>query len=186
MTAPIEQYLTILEAWTGTEGRHDRVTDDRENPPVWVFSYPGYPVPGGITGFTYGLSSVDNPLWRLGKPETVISVDSESLDWPLAGGFLVKRFRGKSAFEYGDVLRFGERIVDESEMSAVVVFIPTDIPENAGSLKLPDRTINLVQLYPIYEEEIDLIRQHGPEEFLTRDDVDFHDVHRPNLGKISG
>ncbi len=111
----------------------------------------------------------------------MICVNSLDDGWGLAVGFLAMQHRGKAAFAYGSTFELGHRVSMESAMTAFLAFAPTDLPKEATHIKLSDRTLNLVQMYPIYEGEIELVQHAGPVEFLTRSAVDFHDIARPNL-----
>lgn len=180
MMTPIETYLQTLDNITSREARHDRVSLEGEAPPIWVVTYEDWPIAGRITAFTYGLSSVDHPRWRLGRPELMTSVDSDKLAWGLAAGHLVRQHRGEQTFSYGEIYRLGDPIAIDSAMSCVLVFAPRDLPtKEAAQIQLVDRTINLVQMYPIYDEEAVLIKSIGLRDFLAMG-VDFHHVRRPN------
>lgn len=185
--SPIEQYLKTIDSFARHPATHQRITPDDVRPPLWILSYPDEPVEGWRASFSYGLSSVDHPLWRLGKPELMICVNTLDDAWGLAVGFLAMQHRGDAAFAYGSTFELGHRVSGESAMTAFLAFASMDLPKDATHIKLSDRTLNLVQMYPIYEGEIELIRQAGPDAFLTGSAVDFHDIARPNLalGQIS-
>lgn len=178
----IELYLDHLDGLFG-KGDCRKVTDETERPHVWVVGYQDVPEPGSFAGFTYGLSSIDYREWTIGRPELLINVNSSNLDWAIAAGFLAKKHRGLSPFSIGNVLRFGTRITAESEMSAFFVFTSSLLTPEEASIVLPDRKVNIVQLYPIYEEEIALIQREGVANFFARDNLDFADIKRPNLGE---
>jgi hypothetical protein len=183
MKSTIEFYLQRLDELAGTEGQSFLVTDKLEKPPVWVIIYHDSPERGSLTAFTYGLSSSEHPDWKLGYPELMICVDSRDLNWGLAIGHLAKTFRGQSPFTYESIYRFGEKIAKESEMSAFVVFAPSIVEQEDARIELPDRTINLVQMYPIYEEEIDDIKFEGFPKFLNRIE-DVYDVKRKRAARV--
>ena len=178
----IDPYLNRTDALFGA-GEYFKVTSEAERPHVWVVTYRDVPDEGSLTALTYGLSSIDHPLWKVGRPEVLISVNSSNPDWALAAGFLVKRYRGSCPFSMGNVLRFGSSITAESQMSAFFVFASSLLSPDEGAISLPDRRVNVVQIYPIYEEEIGLIEQEGVPAFFGRDGVDFVDVQRRNLGE---
>jgi len=182
MESSIEQYLEHLDKLVGKEGQPFEITEQDQRPAIWVYNYIGVPETGNITAFTYGLSSVEYPEWIRGRPELLINVASNNIDWALAAGFLVKKYRGRCPFSYGNIIRFGERITKESEMTAFFVFAPSLFDQEETYVKLPDRTINLVQIYPIYEEEIELITSVGVQNFFQNEEIDFCDVHRQNMG----
>ncbi len=69
-------------------------------------------------------------------------------------------------------------------MSAFLVSIPTVIERDQTHIDLPDRAINLVQVYPIYEEEIEIINRTHYKEFFMQDDINFSNVVRENTGVL--
>ena len=180
-SSPIEQYLEAIDSFARHPATHQRITPDGVDPPLWILSYSDEPQEGWRASFSYGLSSVDHHLWRLGKPELMICVNTVDDAWGLAVGFLAMQHRGIAPFAYGSTFELGHRVSAESAMTAFLAFAPMDLPKEATKIKLSDRTLNLVQMYPIYEGEIELVQQAGPVAFLTESAVDFHDITRPNL-----
>jgi hypothetical protein len=180
MKSPLEQYLDRLDELVGKKAEYYRITEEQELPSIWVVVYKDTPDEGNLTAFTFGLSSSNHAAWKLGRPELVISVNSSNIDWGLAIGFLVKRFQGKCPFSYGNAIRFGESICDESTMSAFFVFAPTILEKDQTHIHLPDRVINIVETYPIYEEEMRIIEQIGAQRFFMQESVDFSNIRRPN------
>jgi hypothetical protein len=183
MKPPVEQYLEHLEQMVGIQGEYHLITETGDSPAVWSIVYRDTPENGNLTAFTFGLSSGNHPDWRLGRPELVVNVNSNNINWGLAIGFLVKRFRGKCPFSYGNIIRFGEPICDESAISAFLIFMPTILEKNQAQVHLDDRTINIVQAYPIYEEEIKSIEQMGAQRFFMQGSIDFCDVQRRPMPK---
>src|SRR6185295_7090236 len=114
MKSSVEFYLEWLDELAGKEGEYHLITDEKETPPLWVMIYQDMPEAGSLSAFTYGLSSVDHPDWKLGCPELVVCVDSKDKNWGLAVGYLAKKYRRISAFSYGTIHRFGEKISPES------------------------------------------------------------------------
>lgn len=74
---------------------------------------------------------------------------------------------GHAAFAYGSTFELGHRVSADSAMTGFLAFASMDLPKDATHIRLSDRTLNLVQMYPIYEGEIELIRQAGPGAFLS-------------------
>jgi hypothetical protein len=175
-------YLDHLTEWAGREPEGNRITADGVEPPVFTFSCRGRFGEDTISGFTYGLSLVSHPEWLLGRPELFISMDSDKSDWVLAAGYIASAGRGKERYSAGDVFDLGDPISpDESEMSVLLLFVVTDLEPEFARVELPDGVINLVQLYPMYESELALLRDKGAAEILSTDDVNFHDPRRPPL-----
>jgi hypothetical protein len=181
MLSSIELFLNRLDGLVCGQPEYYLVTPRDVRPPLWSIIYRDFPMDGGITAFTYGLSSVDHPDWQAGKPELVLSVASGSLDWGLAIGHLALSMRGEHPFSYGSIIDFGERIAEDSQMTGFLVFSPTVLPLEACRIELPDRTINLVQLYPLYRQEIELLQEADPADFFLREDLDLYSVDRPAM-----
>lgn len=149
---------------------------------ITAITYIGLPEPGMLTAITYGISLADHPEWRLGKPELCITVRSDDVIWARAVGFLAEQLRGDCPFCYGDTLNFGERVTDESDMTAFVVFAPAAMERDAF-LDIDvgdDRPINIAGCYPIHESERQFIRANGLEPFWKLD-WDMYDVRRPSV-----
>jgi hypothetical protein len=183
---PIEEYLAALDELTGgVEPKNVLITEDHERPPLWVFIYRDLLEPKSITAFTYGLSDEDHSHWVKGKPELVISVHSQDERWAVAMGFVAKKLRGECAFRYGQVVRFGDRIAPETEMDAFLVFAPSVLDEDQRHIVLSDRTINIAQMYPIYEDEINLIESAGAGTLFDNEDYDPYSANRPSTFRWS-
>ena len=177
----IEAYLKYLDDLACKTGEYSLITAADEMPPVWIIKYKNLIEPCSLTTFTYGLSSVDHKEWTYGRPELILHVKSENIDWPITLGNVVRLFRGTCAFSYGEIIRFERRLTYDTEMSAFFVFAPSVVEQKDAAIMLPDRSINLVQLYPIYEDEIPLITNLGPTKVFMNPDTDFSDVKRRML-----
>lgn len=182
MKSQFEQYIEHLDNMVGQSARYYRVTDDEESHPIWVVIYADTPQQESLTAFTFGLSSSNFAEWVKGRPELVISVETNSIDWGLSIGYLVKQFRNSCPFSLGNVIRFGDKISKESEMSAFLIFFPTILEREQSRVHLSDRTINIVQAYPIHEGEIAIVEKLGAEQFFMQESIDFENIGRPNSG----
>jgi hypothetical protein len=179
----IEKYLDHLDSQAGVEPEFRKISDADDYPPLHVITYRDTPEKGSITAFTAGLSAVSHPDWKLARPELAICVDTEDESWGLAVGYTAYRLRGKCPFCYGDTIRFGERISDESEMSAFFVFAPSIMEKEMMQIELPEWKISIAQMYPIYEGEIELIEKEGLEKFFLDKNINFYDVQRRDISK---
>jgi hypothetical protein len=184
MGSRIETYLNRLDELTGRAAEYNLMTAPGEAPPLWVIWYREYPDSGMITAFTYGLSSVDHPEWTLGRPELVVAVRGSSTDWGTAAGYIAREMRGELPFSYGSILDFGERISDDSDMSAFFIFAPIALSPQECALELPDGRVNLVQLYPVYSEELVLLQERGVQAFFFQKDIDLYDTRRPAVDSL--
>jgi hypothetical protein len=174
-----DQYLKALDDLIGGGGRIHEITDPDEADPVLVVAYHGVPEQDHTTAFSFGLSSAKHSEWCFGKPELMISVNSNDHAWALCMGEIIKNYRDKCLFEYGTILHFRQRVVDECPMTSFFVFASSLFNKMQQRLVLSDRTINLAQMYPIYEEEASLVNEVGVENFFWEMGIDFCDIGRP-------
>lgn len=150
-------------------------------PQVVCMTYRDVPEAGHITGVTYGLSEVPHDDWKFGRPELIITVQSLDISWPLAVADMANRLRGRCPFTYGTVINFGEKVSDDSDMSAFFVFAPS-ILEKEDYLDIDvggPQPINISGMYPIYDAERAVIRERGIEHFWQHPHFDLYDVRRP-------
>jgi hypothetical protein len=174
----LETYVKHIEDICGTAGRYFRITDEYESSSICVVSYPNVPEEGCTTAFSFGLSSVPHEEWRNSRPELVISVNSLDTAWPLAMGELIRNGRDQCLFSYGMILNFGQKIVEESEMTCFLVFACTVVEDSDSVVELEDRKVHFSQLYPIHHSETGLIKDVGVERFFFDLGIDFFDVKR--------
>jgi hypothetical protein len=177
-----ELYLDHLDALIGAEPEFRVFGPEGEGQSrITSITYQDCPEVGLLTAFTYGLSLADHPDWKFGAPELLICVQSDDPAWGWAVAEVAAQLRGKCPFCIGNTINFHERITDESEMSAFFVFFPIGLEREDTKVEIPDRTVNIVGIYPIYEGEIDLIQRIGPLAFWDLDGFDPYEVHRPDL-----
>lgn len=132
-----------------------------------------------LLGLTYGLSLAEHDLWRHGKPELCICVQSADLRWVLAIAHLAETLRGDCPFTYGDTINFGEPVSPDSAMDGFVVFAPAVLDREDARVEVgDDHPINVVGLYSTYLSERQFIRERGLEAFWKQD-WDIYDVGRP-------
>ena len=174
----VDQYLEHVAGIAGGDGKFFRCGGDSDLP-IIVAAYDAVPEPGCLTAFTFGLSSATHPEWINSRPELVISVNSTDYAWALAMGEMVNRGRSEHLFSYGSILNFGQPVSDESAMSAFLVFACDILEDEDITVSLNDRIVHISQIYPIYTEEISLIKKIGAEKFFSGLDIDFFDIRRP-------
>ncbi len=184
MTTPrdrLQRFLEHLDAIFGTEPEfHPFPSTTPGAPQLVCMVYREIPEAGHITGVTFGLSEVEHPDWKLGRPELTISLASTDVAWPLAIAELANRLRGECPFCYGNVINFGGRISEESEMSAFFLFAPS-ILEKESYLNIDlgrDLPIHIAGVYPIYDIERATISDLGLEKFWHHPKFDPYDVKR--------
>ncbi len=184
---PIEKYLNHLDKifqqepifFTGEK-------DETGLLGVSVMMYKNIPEEGFVTGITYGLSLVDHPEWKLGKPELCISVESTDENWAKAASYIAGKLRGECPFYYGQTINFNGKICDDSEMDAFFVFAPSTL-EKDDYLNIDiglNYKINIAGLYPIYSSEIEVIDKIGLKDFWHHPKFDNYAVNREKIEKI--
>ncbi|MFZ4261166.1 suppressor of fused domain protein [Sphingobacterium sp. HJSM2_6] len=134
-----------------------------------------------ITAFTFGLSSLDLQSTEK-KKEICIQMNSSNLQWALVAAYLVNQLRGDCKFNEGEIIKFGQQIEAESNLNAFVV-INCLIP-NAQQYLLEGRktsNIQIMQLVPIYEQEITSIAQLGLNAFIQKLQAELHNPKRDLL-----
>jgi hypothetical protein len=171
-----EKYRFILDELVGAESRFIQIPSNLK-PPLWIIAYDAVPQMGSTTAFTFGISLVSHESWRFGSPEIVLNINSQDNDWLLSLGAICADLRGTCPFSLGNVLRFGKPLSSESQMSAYFLFWPTILDKSQQQIQLSDQTINMVQAYPIFDSEREIISNVGAEKFFMSD-IEFTDVKR--------
>lgn len=152
-------------------------------PGVTTFVYKDVPKKGYITGITYGLSLVEHPAWKYGRPELCVSVRSPSLQWARVAGYIANNLRGDCPFGYGQTINFGQRVSDDSEMDAFFIFAPSTLyREDHENIEIgAGYKINIVGLYPMYAEEMKVYEEMGLEKFWHHEGFDNYSVKRGRI-----
>lgn len=156
-------------------------SSDSKLPSVFIFVYKGWPQEGYITGFTFGLSVVDHPEWKFGKPELMIAVESADEAWPLAIGCLAEGLRGKCPFCYGNTINFNAKVSVESDLDAFLIFAPPFLKKAQMAVRLRDYTCNIAGMYPMFSSELSLYHELGLEQFWHLPEWDPLNVQRKPL-----
>ena len=172
-----QEYLAALDSLVGGAGRYLQIGADGDAA-FWMVVYDDVPELGSTTAFTFGISAIPHPAWKEGVVELVVSVDSSDDDWPLSLGAIACSLRKTCPFSFGNVLRFGKPMSNESKMSSYFLFWPTILEKDQQTLRLSDRTITFKQAYPIFESEAEAIAKIGAENLFMTEGVDFSDVSR--------
>lgn len=147
-------------------------------PKIYVFYFHDLPEEGTLTAITCGLSNANHPDWKYGKPELIVSLDSADYGWGLAAAYLASAFFDEKRFSYGDLFKLDDPFSNESPMNACFLFAPSFLDKEDSKFVLPDCTINLVGLYPMYDEEIEIYKKIGLEKFWHSEGFDLYNVHR--------
>jgi len=143
--------------------------------------YRDIPEADHVTGVTYGLSEVTHPRWKSSRPELILSVQSTDTAWPLAVAETANRLRGTCPFGYGDIIGFGGKIAEESELSGFLVFTPSILaPDMALGIDVGgELPIDIAGVHPIYDGERAVLAELGLDGFWKHPHFDRYDVHRP-------
>jgi hypothetical protein len=181
MNKKAELYSQMLEEMFGEADSIRELQPSDGGSPIYAFFYHNFPQDGTITTITYGLSEGANPEWTEAKPEIILTLDTDKEDWGLAAALLASEFRAKRNFSHGDLFSLGKPITAESTMNAFFVYTPSLLDEEQSFIEFDDSMIQLVGLYPIYPEEVDLYNNIGLEEFWFNEDFDLYDPKRKNL-----
>ena len=59
-------------------------------PLIYIFYFDGLPEQGFLTAVTCGLSDADYPDWKFGKPELIVTMESQDYSWGLAAGYFLR------------------------------------------------------------------------------------------------
>jgi hypothetical protein len=122
--------------------------------------------PGITLGFTLGLSHYHPPGGA--HKELVIAMRSNDELWGLACASIANKAKEFCPFTPGDTLNFGTQISKSSQMTGFLIARPILFSEQDTVIDTKIRTVELVQLIPIYHEEIHHLLHPGKEaEFLA-------------------
>lgn len=181
---PLDLYLEHLDRIFQTEPEffyNESIQPELKG--VTSIIYRDIPKKGMITAVTYGISLIDHPSWIKGRPELVISVDSNDIAWGQVVGFIANKLRGDCPFSYSNTINFREKISDSSEMDAFLVFAPSTLErEDFIGIDIGlNYKINIAGLYPIYASEMELINQWGLEKFWHHPNFDNYSVNRKRV-----
>jgi hypothetical protein len=164
----LETFLHWLDAQAGAEGVYESVSEPvGDEQPVLSVRYMDCPDPGTLLGFTFGISSVANPVWGGLRPELAICVDSTDPRWAWALADIGDRVRTTSVFLPGDTIEVGEVVSDESPMDAFVLWHQL-ISDDEAILALDGHEVVLVQALPVHRSELEHIRRETDREVAVR------------------
>lgn len=183
-STPFERNLAYLDKIFQVQPElYTHESADPNLPGVTSIIYRDIPEKGMITALTYGLSLAHHPDWKNGRPELLLSVDSDDIAWGRVVGFLANKLRGDCPFSYSNTINFRERISDTSKMDAFLVFAPSTLG-NSNYLNIDiglDYKINIAGLYPVYSSELKLIDEWGLEKFWHHPHFDNYSINRERI-----
>ena len=126
---PIKEYVIALDEMVGKAGRQLQM-DAQTEAPFWIIAYDDVPENGSTTAFTFGVSSIHHSDWKHDLVEIVININSKDDDWILSLAVIASALRGKCPFSYGNILRFGKSLAENSKMTSYLIFWPTILEKN--------------------------------------------------------
>lgn len=157
----VETFLRWLDDHAGATGVYEYVSEPvGDDQPVLSIRYTDCPDPGTLLGFTFGISTVANPLWGGLRPELALCVDSSDPRWAWALADIGDRVRRTSVFLPGDTIEIGEPISDESPMDSFVLWHQL-LTDAEAILPLDGHEVVLVQALPVHRSELETIRREG-------------------------
>jgi hypothetical protein len=177
MKIDAEAVLRVLEGLFGREDSIHKIDSTQPGlPAVYCFFYRDLPEKGTLTAVTYGVSEANHHSWIHGRPELIISLDTNDLSWGIAAAMLAEAARGQHPMGYGSTLSLPKPISHESGMSSFLLFAPSFLDREQSRIELPSKTVHLCGAYPLYPGEVSLLGQIGLEAFWHMDGFDMYDV----------
>lgn len=152
-------------------------------PPVSVFVYRDTPEPGMMTGITFGISLYDHEKWVHSRPEMMVSLETQDIDWLNYLGYFGISFRGEKTFSYGDVFTTDEPLASDTKMDGFFIFAQSLLEPDGAVIQLKDYKVILGQMYPIYQAELSLYQKLGVQGFIQQEGLDVYDPGRAPLGQ---
>lgn len=182
MKSRAEAFLDGLEELFGKADVIRKMNLENGDAPIHVFFYRDLPETGMMTSVTYGLSEGHHPDWKNGRPEIILTLETQDENWGLATAYFASKFKGDKNFSYGSLFTFDKQISAESEMVGFFVFAPAILSKEHAEIKTYDGSIHLMGMYPIYKEEIKIYQMIGLKSFWHMEGFDLYDTKRRNLG----
>ncbi len=176
----------LTQRFKGAKFELKQVTSlDEKLPSIHLFIFKNYPDTGLVTIVTHGLSKATHPKWHFGRPELILSVESEKEEWATALATVVNEFRGEKSFANGSVYSLEKPFCYESGMTGFVMYVPSFLNQEEAIFELAgNKTIFLTQAYPIYPGEAGIILKQGFESFWGHEKFqDPYDVKRDNISE---
>ncbi|WP_417390911.1 suppressor of fused domain protein [Gimesia sp.] len=173
-----QQWQDALEERFGEINEMAEVQSEAHLTTIKIFYFEDLPEEGTLTAVTCGLSNASHPDWKHGKPELIVSLHTSDKSWGFAAGYFASAYFNEKRFSYGDVFLIDDPISQESEMSAYLVFAPSFLNQEESTFELPDRTIHLAGMYPLFASEIDLYDRIGLKEFWHSEGFDMYNSKR--------
>jgi hypothetical protein len=150
-------------------------------PKVLVFYFQDFPAKGMLTAVTGGLSNANHPSWVHGKPELMFALQTEDHGWGAAAAYFAQSFFNDDAFSYGSSYKLDKPASGDSAMNAAFVYKPAFLTQEQCKFELPDRTIHVAGLFPMYDDEVPLYEKMGVQAFWNAPNFDAYNPRRPRI-----
>lgn len=170
MRSGVERFRDLLEKEIGQRCEvYRHPSTSRKLPAVFVLMFKNFPDSEYMTAYSYGLSASNGKDEGVAGRELVIQIKSNLDNWGHVLGFLISHLRGDCPFDVGQIIRFGQPIAEDSSMEH---FLVHDADENLGTstnfILSKNYGVSLVQLSPIYGNELAVINKMGWTAFYAR------------------
>jgi Suppressor of fused protein (SUFU) len=152
---------------------------------LWTFAFPDLLAEGSVVYVTYGVSRQEHSDGVLGRPELILAVQDRDRRWGEAMGRAVFAYMGESSFSSGSVLELSAPVIPGSQLTKFMIFLQSVLDPEDASVAVDEKVpINLVQLYPVHDSEVELIRKVGPTKFFFELGIEFMDVRRSSSAGV--
>ena len=178
-----KDWLLALERRFGREVTEIAQVRLDERPRMMIYYFVDFPAPGMLTAVTAGLSNANHPDWVHGKPELCFTLTTKDYGWGKGAAYLAQEFFNKRSFAYQSSFALNVPISGDSAMNACFVYRPQFMDKDQVKFELPDRTIYLAGLFPMYDDEIAMYEAKGTEAFWNT--PGFH-PYDPTRASIAG
>jgi hypothetical protein len=177
-----QAWLQALEQRFGVEAKIAQVALDNR-PRMLIYYFQDFPEKDMLTAVTAGLSNASHEAWRNGKPELSITLKTKDTGWGSAAAYLAQSFYNDSSFHYQASFKLDQPMSKDSAMNACFVYRPQFMNDEQIKFELPDRTIFLAGLFPMYDEEVAMYETKGLQAFWNT--PGFH-PYDPTRASITG
>jgi len=150
-------------------------------PRILVYYFADFPAKGMLTAVTGGLSNAGHPNWVNGKPELMISLHTEDHGWGSGIGYFAQSFFDDDAFGYGSSYKLDQPLSGDSAMNACFVYKPAFMSQEQIKFELPDRTIFVAGMFPMYDDEVPLFEKMGVKDFWNSPGFDCYNPRRMRI-----
>jgi hypothetical protein len=180
-----QDWLRALEERFGMRAKVVGIRPEQD-PRMLIYYFNDFPAQGMLTAVTCGLSNAPRADWVHGKPELMFSLRTQDPSWGDAAALLAQTFYTSGSFAYQALFKLDTVMSADSNMTSCFVYKPPFLDGDQLKFVLPDRTIFLAGLYPLYEEEVALYESIGMQAFWNTPGYDYLNPRRASLANAQG